>query len=90
MKLIDYGKYESWSLRQAIGVTVAEVLVMILFLGFSLGHAVHGREAWAWLFPLAMGFASGVGALQSVAVAFHKRKLAASTGQNETAHNPSV
>jgi hypothetical protein len=81
MKLIDYGKYEKWSQRQAIWMTVADVFTALVFIGISLVEAVRGREASTWLFPLAVGFASGAGALQPGLIASHKRKLAASTGQ---------
>ena len=72
MKLIDYEKYErKWSPRSAVVLAVVESAVTGVFLCAALLESVHARDVWVWIWPLVMGVASGVGALQATLVALH-------------------
>jgi len=86
MKLIDYDKYKSkWSPRATIALAVVDALATGLFLGLSLIEAVRGSDFWTWIFPLTMGFASGVGALHATLVALHNCPPSPKTRQSDTA-----
>jgi len=72
MRLIDYEKYtKKRSPRSTIVLAVVEAVVAGFFLGSALIEAVRAHDVWAWIWPLAMAFASGVGALQATLVALH-------------------
>ncbi|MBI3644441.1 MAG: hypothetical protein HY233_00510 [Acidobacteriales bacterium] len=88
MKLIDYDKYtKKWSPRSTIVLAVVEAVVAGFFLGAALIEAVRGHDVWVWIWPLVMGFASGVGALQATLVALHTCPPSAKTRQSETVPN---
>lgn len=72
MKLIDYEKYaRKWSPRGTVILAVVEAIVTGFFLAATLFESLRRHEAWSWITPLAMAFASGVGAFQATLVAVH-------------------
>ena len=84
MKLIDYDKYtKKWSPRSTIMLLVVEAILTGFFLGAALFEALRGRDAWEWIFTLALAFSSGVGTLQSTLVFLHNCLPFAKTDQGE-------
>lgn len=84
MKLIDYDKYtKKWSPRGTIMLLVMEALVTGFFLGATLFEALRGRDIWAWIMPLVLGFSSGVGTLQATLIALRNCPQSAKAGQGE-------
>jgi hypothetical protein len=72
MKLIDYDKYEGkWSPRGTVLAAVVEAIVTGFFLGAALIVATHGATFRTWAWPLAMGFSTGIAALQTTLIALH-------------------
>lgn len=72
MKLINYDKYKKkWTPRSTVVVAVIQAFVTGLFLGTALMVATHSHNIWGWIWLLAMGFGSGIGALEATLVALH-------------------
>lgn len=73
MKLINYEKYQgkNWSPKTTIISAVVEAVITGFFLGMSVIEAAAGHDFWRWVWPLTLGFASGVGALQATLIALH-------------------
>ena len=61
-----------------------ESVVTGFFLASSMMEAVRGRNVWIWVLPLAMGFLSGLGALQATLIALHNCPPSVRKPQNET------
>ena len=84
MKLIDYDKYrQKWSPRSTIMLLVVEAVVTGFFLGATLFEALRGRDIWAWIMPLVLGFSSGVGTLQATLIALRNCPPSGKTDQPE-------
>ena len=82
MKLIDYDKYtKKWSPRSTIMLLVVEAIVTGFFLAATLFEALRGRDIWAWIMPLVLGFSSGVGTLQATLIALRNCPPSAKTDQ---------
>ena len=71
MRLINYTKHKKWTPRSTVLLLVVESFATGLFLGLALTEAVRSHDIWDWIWPLVMGFASAVGALQAALVALH-------------------
>jgi hypothetical protein len=82
MRLINYDKYEKWSLRSTIALAIVEALVAGFFLGVGVVEAFRGSNLWMWVWNLAMGFSGVVGALLATLVALHKVGSPAASSQN--------
>jgi len=88
MKLIDYQKYtKKWTPRSVVVLLLVEALVTGFFLGVALMEGTASNKSSAWIFPLVLGFASGVGALQAALVTLHNCRPPTDTQTEEvTAH----
>ncbi len=86
MKLIDYDKYTTkWSMRSTILGAVIEAAVTGFFVAWSLSEVVRGQGFRAWVWPLVLGFSSGVGALQATLIALHKCQRCTKAERDESA-----
>jgi hypothetical protein len=89
MKLIDYDKYsKKWTPRSVVMLLLVEALVTGFFLGTGLVEAVHSDNSWGWIWPLVLGFGSGIGALQATLLALHN--CPASAESQRTQATPGV
>jgi hypothetical protein len=78
MKLIDYEKYgKKWSPRSVVALLFVEAVCTGFFLGLALSEAIHSQDSWNWIWPLTLGFASGVGALQAALITLHNCRTSA-------------
>ena len=86
MKLIDYAKYKKkWTPRSVIMLLVVEAVVTGFLLGAALIGAVHSYRSWDWIWPLVLGFGSGVVALQATLIALHNCPTPSQTQATEAA-----
>lgn len=85
MKLINYAKYQgkNWSPKASIISAVVQAVITGFFLGMSVIEAAGRHDFWRWVWPLTLGFASGVGALQATLIALHA--ISAKSPQHESA-----
>jgi len=80
MRLIDYDKYtRKWSPRSTVVLAVVDSIFTGFLLSAALFEFLRGRDVWTWIAPLAMAFASGVGALLATLVALHNCPPSASS-----------
>ncbi len=84
MKLINYEKYQKkWTPRGVVMLLVVEALVTGFFLGSALMEGIHSHNSWDWIWPLVLGFGSGVGLLQATLIALHNCPAPTQTPRTE-------
>ena len=84
MKLIDYDKYQKkWNPRSVVVLLVVEALATGFFLGLALMEAIHSYNSWEWIWPLVLGFGSGVGVLQAALIVLHNCGASTHTQRTE-------
>lgn len=82
VKLINYDKYtKKWSPRSTILLAVVESITTGFFLSAALFESLRRLDVWAWVVPLALGFASGVSALLATLVALHNCPVRATVNE---------
>jgi hypothetical protein len=85
MRLINYDKYKKKTTPRAVLVSaLVQALVTGFFLGLALMKGIHSRNYSDWMFPLALGFASGVGALRDALLALHNCPTSPQAQKNGT------
>jgi hypothetical protein len=84
MKLIEYDKYAKWTPRSVVVTLLVEALATGFLLGLALMEGAASNKSSDWIFPLVLGFGSGVGLLQATLVALHNCRTSTKTQTTET------